>query len=216
MRRWAMVIDLKKCIGCFSCVITCKQANALPPGMFWNRVLTTETGDYPQVVRHVYPVLCNHCGDAPCVTACPSGAAAKREDGIVITDPDRCVGCGYCAVACPYQQRTIYERSEEGYFPGQGLTEFEVASRRLHPLQPGTALKCTFCAERVDRGLRNGAIPGTDREATPACVNNCPPRARTFGDLGDPDSVVSKLIRARRAFQLHPDLGTDPSVYYCP
>jgi Fe-S-cluster-containing dehydrogenase component len=78
MSRWGMVIDLKKCIGCYSCVIGCKQVHALPPNMFWNRVLTTETGEYPQVIRQVYPVLCNHCKDAPCVKACPSGAASRR------------------------------------------------------------------------------------------------------------------------------------------
>lgn len=215
MTIWGMVIDLKKCIGCYSCVIGCKQAHGLPPNMFWNRVLTAETGEYPQVIRHVYPVLCNHCKDAPCVKACPSGATSRRTDGIVITDPDQCVGCGYCAVACPYQQRTMHEGGKREYFPGQGLTKLEIMCRQLYPLQSGTALKCNFCLERMDEGLRKGLQPGIDREATPVCVNNCPPKARLFGDLDDPHSNVSKLIRLRRGFQLHPDLGTDPSVYYC-
>jgi phenylacetyl-CoA:acceptor oxidoreductase subunit 1 len=215
MSRWGMVIDLKKCIGCYSCVIQCKQIHALPPNMFWNRVLTTETGEYPQVTRHVYPVLCNHCKEAPCVKACPSGAALRRADGIVITDPDKCVGCGYCVIACPYQQRTIYAGGKQEYFPGQGLTKLEIMGRQLYPLQPGTAVKCNFCLERIDEGIRTGLTPGVDREATPVCVNNCPPKARLFGDLTSPTSNVSTIIRVRRGFQLHPDLGTDPSVYYC-
>ena len=214
MIRWAMVIDLRKCIGCYSCVIGCKQAHALPPNLFWNRVLTAETGDYPQVVRHVYPVLCNHCKEAPCVKACPSGAAEKRDDGIVTTDADKCVGCGYCVIACPYQQRSIYKGVEE-YFPGQGLTILEITGRQLYPLEPGTAVKCNFCMERIDEGLRKKLIPGVDREATPVCVNICPAKARIFGDVNNAEDKVSTLIRMRRGFQLHPDLGTDPSVYYC-
>jgi len=215
MTRWGMAIDLKKCLGCYSCVIGCKQVHALPPKMFWNRVLTAETGEYPQVTRHAYPVLCNHCKDAPCVKACPSGAAKRRPDGIVITDADQCVGCGYCVIACPYQQRTVHEGGKQEYFPGQGLTKFEVMSRQLYPLQPGTAVKCNFCMERIDEGIRKGLKPGVDREATPVCVNNCPTKARLFGDLTSPTSNVSTIIRLRRGFQLHPDLGTDPSVYYC-
>jgi phenylacetyl-CoA:acceptor oxidoreductase 27-kDa subunit len=215
MTRWGMAIDLKKCLGCYSCVIGCKQVHGLPPKMFWNRVLTAETGAYPQVTRHAYPVLCNHCKDAPCVKACPSGAAQRRADGIVITDADQCVGCGYCVIACPYQQRTKHEGGKQEYFPGQGLTKLETMSRLLYPLQPGTAVKCNFCIERIDEGIRKGLKPGVDREATPVCVNNCPTKARLFGDLASPASNVSTIIRVRRGFQLHPDLGTDPSVYYC-
>lgn len=213
--RWGMVIDLKRCIGCYSCTIGCKQEHFLPPGMFWTRVLTSETGEYPNVADHVYPVLCNHCKDPICVKACPSGAASRREDGIVITDPDQCVGCGYCVIACPYQQRTFYSNGEKGYFPGQGLTELEAIGRKLYRLEPGTVVKCNFCKERIDEGIRKGLRPGNDREATPACVNNCPTKARLFGDLTSPESNVSTIIRVRRGFQLHPDLGTDPSVYYC-
>jgi Fe-S-cluster-containing dehydrogenase component len=214
MVRWGMVIDLKKCIGCYSCVIGCKQAHALPPKIFWNRVLTTETGDYPQVIRHIYPVLCNHCEEAPCVKACPSGAAERRDDGIVTTAAEKCVGCGYCVIACPYQQRSIYEGDKE-YFPGQGLTILEITGRQLYPLQQGTAVKCNFCMERIDEGIRKGLTPGVDREATPVCVNICPPKARFFGNVNSPTGKVSTLIRVRRGFQLHPDLGTEPSVYYC-
>jgi phenylacetyl-CoA:acceptor oxidoreductase subunit 1 len=213
MARWGMVIDLKKCMGCYACMITCKQVHFLPPGMFWCRVVISETGEYPHVVKHVYPVLCNHCKDAPCVTVCPTGASTQREDGIVTIDYDKCVGCDYCVIACPYQQRTLYEGERE-YFPGQGYTELEVVGRELYPLHKGTAVKCNFCVERIDRNICNGLKPGVDREATPMCVNICPPKARHFGDLDDPNSKVSVLIGQRMGFQIHSELGTNPSVYY--
>jgi Fe-S-cluster-containing dehydrogenase component len=209
-----MVIDLKRCIGCYSCVITCKQDHFLPPGTFWNRLLTAKTGEYPQVTRQVYPVLCNHCQDAPCVKVCPSGASRQREDGIGVTVSDQCVGCTYCVIACPYQQRTFLENSTKEYFPGQGLTELEEIGRKLYPHEEGTTVKCNFCAERIDEGLIQGLSPGVDRGATPGCANNCPVKARHFGDLNDPVSNVSILIRRRKGFQLHPEFGTNPSVYY--
>jgi molybdopterin-containing oxidoreductase family iron-sulfur binding subunit len=209
-----MVIDLKKCIGCYSCVITCKQEHFIPPNVFWNRLVIKETGEYPQVNKHVYPVLCNHCAEAPCVKVCPSGASNKREDGVVLVNSGECVGCGYCVVACPYQQRTTYKDENELYFPGQGRTELETIGRELYHHEQGTPLKCNFCAEIIDRGISKGLVPGIDREATPACVNNCPPSARHFGDLDDPESEVSILIRRRSGLQLHSGYGTNPSVYY--
>jgi Fe-S-cluster-containing dehydrogenase component len=145
---------------------------------------------------------------------CPTGATTRREDGIVAVNYDECVGCRYCVIACPYQQRTYYADGSKEYFPGQGLTEYEIIGKQLYPLQPGTVVKCNFCRERVDAGLEKGLKPGVDREATPACVITCPAKARTFGDLDDPTSEVSRLIRERKGFQLHPEFGTDPSVYY--
>ncbi|MBW2030213.1 MAG: 4Fe-4S dicluster domain-containing protein [Deltaproteobacteria bacterium] len=214
MARYGMVIDLKKCIGCWSCTISCKEEHFLPKGVFWNRVLISESGKYPAVKKEMYPVLCNHCKEAACVDVCPTGATYKREDGIVVVDADKCIGCRYCLIACPYQQRTPYRDDKAEWFPGQGLTEFEKIGRVLYPLQKGTMTKCNFCAERIDDGLKKGLKPGEDNEATPACVIGCPVNARIFGDLDDPSSKVSELIKVRRGYQLHPDLGTDPSVYY--
>lgn len=214
MARWGMVIDLKRCVGCYACMVACKQEHFLPPDIFWCRLVIGETGKYPAVTKQMYPVLCNHCEEAACVKACPSGATTRREDGIVIVDYDKCVGCRYCLIACPYQQRTYYADGKKEYFPGQGLTELEIIGRELYPLQTGTVVKCNFCAERLDEGVKNGLEPGEDREATPACVNVCPAKARTFGDLDDSNSEVSKLIRDRKGFQLHPEYGTEPSVYY--
>lgn len=214
MTRWGMVIELQKCIGCYGCMISCKQEHFLPPGMFWNRVMIGETGNYPMVSKQIYPVSCNHCKEAACVKACPTRATTSREDGIVIIDSDKCAGCRYCVIACPYQQRTFYADGRKEYFPGQGLTEYEAIGRELYPLQPGTAVKCNFCVERIDDGIKKGLKPGVDREATPACVITCAPKARHFGDLDDRDSEVSMLIKEKRGFQLHPEYGTDPSVYY--
>jgi phenylacetyl-CoA:acceptor oxidoreductase subunit 1 len=195
-------------------MIACKQEHFLPPGVFWNRLLITETGEYPRVRKVTYPILCNHCKEAVCVDVCPTGASSRRADGIVTIDADTCVGCQYCVVACPYQQRTYYGDNTKEYFPGQGKTEIENIGETLYPLEPGTVIKCTFCQERIDEGLKKGLKPGVDREATPACVNICQVKARHFGDLNDPESNVTVLIRERMGRPLRPELGTEPSVYY--
>jgi len=211
--RWGMVIDLKKCIGCWNCVLSCKAEHFLPPGIFWCRVLISETGKYPLVTKHILPVRCNHCQNPKCVEVCPTGATQQREDGIVWVDPDKCMGCRYCMMACPYQARSFYSDERE-YFPGQGLTPFEEIGKQLYPHTPGTVVKCNFCMERIDAGLAKGLKPGVDREATPVCVINCPTKAMYFGDLDDPYSEVSELIKERRGKPLHPEYGTEPSIYY--
>lgn len=211
--RLGMLINLVKCVGCYACVIRCKQEHFLPPGIVWGRLLISETGIYPKVTKQLYPVLCSHCKEALCIKACPTGATRKREDGIVWIDQDRCVGCRYCLIACPYQVRSYYSEEKE-YFPRQGFTEFEEMRKRLYPLQTGVVLKCNFCLERIDAGIKQGLKPGVDRDATPACVIICPAKARYFGDLDDPDSEISSLIMEKRAVRLHPEYGTDPSVYY--
>lgn len=214
MERWGMVINLNKCIGCYACMVACKQEHYLPPKMFWGRVLVGETGKFPAVRKLIYPVLCNHCQEAACVKVCPTGASVKRDDGIVIIDYDKCVGCRYCIMACPYQQRTFYGDGNDQYFPGQEVTKLETIGRMLGGLQKGTVVKCTFCIERIEEGKTKGLKPGIDRLASPACVNACPAKARYFGDLNDPSSNVSKLIAEKKASQLGVEFGTDPSVYY--
>jgi phenylacetyl-CoA:acceptor oxidoreductase subunit 1 len=149
------------------------------------------------------------------VKVCPTGATQQREDGIVWIDQNKCVGCRYCIIACPYQNRTFLSRDRDtGYFPGYESTEFEKAGKRLYPHTIGTTEKCNFCMERIDAGLAKRLKPGVDREATPACVNTCQARALTFGDLDDSDSEVRRLIRKCKGFQLHPEYDTDPSIYY--
>jgi phenylacetyl-CoA:acceptor oxidoreductase subunit 1 len=214
MPRWGMVIDIRRCIGCYSCMVACREEHFVPRGIYFNRVVVSEKGKFPTVQKIILPVQCNHCQEPACVKACPTGATTQRADGLVLVNMDKCVGCGYCAVACPYQQRTLYEDPKSEYFPGQGLTPYEILGKQLFPYQAGTALKCTFCTERLDAGIKAGLKPGIDREATPACVITCPAQTRTFGDLNDPESNVSRLIYEKKAKPLHPEFGTEPSVYY--
>jgi len=211
MARYGMVIDLVKCIGCQGCVVRCKVEHFLPPGMFWARVLMKEYGKYPTMERRIVPTLCMHCKDPACTQVCPSGASTKREDGIVAIDYDKCIGCRYCMMACPYGARSFCD-SIGKYFPDKELTPYEEVSHTQ--LQTGVVMKCTFCKERIDAGTQKGLKPGEDREATPACVINCMAKARYFGDLDDPDSEVSRLIRERHGYQLRSETGQDPSVYY--
>jgi len=211
--RYAMVIDLNRCVGCYSCVAKCKQEHFLPPAMTWSKLLVCETGSYPSAVKHAYPVLCNHCKEPACIEACPTGATQKREDGIVWVDAKKCIGCKFCVTACPYRIRTFYSDRKD-YFPGQGPTDYERLAEKLYPMKNDTVVKCDFCVERIDEGVKKGLAPGVDRDATPACVNICPAEARYFGNLDDPSSEVSRLIKQKTAVQLHPGFGTDPSVYY--
>jgi Fe-S-cluster-containing dehydrogenase component len=198
--RWGMVIDLKRCIGCYGCQLSCKAENGTPPGVYYARVLKQEEGQYPTVRQLALPVLCNHCEDPPCVEACPTGASFKWEDGIVDIDHDLCVGCRACMMACPYTNR-YYNDQLAHYFP-QGMTPYEQARTDRH--QHNVVMKCDFCRDRVRAGQ------------APACVANCPTVARVFGDLDDPMSEVSRLIKERGGFTLHPEIGTRPSVFYLP
>jgi Fe-S-cluster-containing dehydrogenase component len=208
-----MVVDLAKCIGCWSCVMACKQEHFLPRDIFLARITMVERGIFPQVVKLLLPTLCNHCEDAPCVEACPTGATDIRPDGIVHVNQKKCIGCRSCVIACPYQHRSFLSQIGE-YNPGQGFTPWEEMGRRLCPLEKGTVVKCNFCMERIDRGIRKGLKPGTDRDATPACVIACPTGARTFGDLEDPEDGLLELIQRKKGFPIHPEFGTRPSVYY--
>lgn len=212
--RWGMAIELKRCIGCYECVLACKAEHFLPPDIFWNRVLISEKGKYPAVTKLIYSVRCNQCADPACVKVCPTGATQQREDGIVWVDEDKCVGCRYCMVACPYQMRSMYEDVNSEYFPGQGLTEPEKMGKILYPHQPGVVQKCNFCKERIDAGLEQGLQPGVDREATPACVINCPTKALHFGDLDDPYSEINRIVKEKNGNPFHPEYGTEPSICY--
>lgn len=157
-------------------------------------------GKYPTVRKLFLPVLCNHCDSPPCRDACPTGATIKRkEDGIVLIDYDKCIGCRACMAACPYDART-YVRKIDGYFPTQGLTPNEEIG--CGNQEKGVVTKCILCFERVKLGKE------------PACIEVCPPKARYFGDLDDPDSQVSQLITNNRGNQLRSEEGTNPSVYY--
>ncbi len=215
--RWAMVIDLRRCIGCRACTVACKAEFDVALGR-WNAVVkNVEWGKYPNPQKHFLPRLCNHCaGDPekeeqvpPCVEKCPeaksgrrmkmgkvryrTGATYKRPDGMILLDMSLCIGCYKCIDACPYGVRYIDPRVK--------LTRPD----REKALGVG---KCIFCQHRVDKGF------------VPACVNTCQGEARILGDLNDPGSEVSKLVKEfnlldnRKTTTLLPEEKTMPYVFY--
>jgi Fe-S-cluster-containing dehydrogenase component/DMSO reductase anchor subunit len=209
MTRWTMVADLERCVGCQTCTAACRHVNATSPAVQWRKVLDIEAGTFPNVRRTFVPVGCQHCADPPCMHVCPTTATRQRADGIVTIDYDLCIGCAYCEVACPYQARFLIEAPRFAY--GAALqNEIE----REDPARIAVAQKCTFCSDRIDFGLTNGLTPGLDPFATPACVNSCIADALHFGDIDDPDSNVSRLLREQKHFRMHLELGTAPSFFY--
>jgi len=211
-KRWAMVIDLQKCRqdagGCDACVKACNAAHNVPQfhdrahevKWIWNQPFETvfpfERTEYVRqtYAGHPIPVLCNHCANPACVRVCPTQATWKRDDGIVMMDWHRCIGCRYCVAACPYGSRSFNWQDPR---PAIATINPDFPTRTK-----GVVEKCNFCEERLAKGL------------APACVGACEEKALTFGDLEDPDSEVRKLLRARFAVQREPELGTSPSVYY--
>ncbi|MFP4529737.1 MAG: 4Fe-4S dicluster domain-containing protein [Halodesulfurarchaeum sp.] len=206
--RWGMVIDLQKCVGCDSCTVACKAENRTPPGVTYNVVMEEEHGEFPNTTRTNIPRPCMQCENPSCVQVCPVSATYKMEDGIVNIDYDRCIGCRYCMVACPYGAR--YLDFGEGY-DDEVLGAGEVTSpeygvdrgaREDGKSPQANARKCSFCYHRLGRGEE------------PACVETCLGDARNFGDLDDPESEVSKMAESTRAKQLKEHTGNDPNVYY--
>ncbi len=207
--RWGMVVDLNRCVGCQTCTIACKHTNDTTPGVQWRRVLDVEEGTFPNVERLFLVTGCQHCAEPPCVPVCPTGATRQRDDGLITIDSDICIGCAYCAVACPYQARTIVH-DESWYYGVETKQEKAVA----HPERIGVAQKCTFCIQRIDAAPALGLTPGVDPEVTPACSASCISQAIQFGDFNDPVSNVSRLVAENEAMQLNAQLGTDPQIKY--
>ncbi|NCP87769.1 MAG: (4Fe-4S)-binding protein [Anaerolineae bacterium CG_4_9_14_3_um_filter_57_17] len=209
-RRWVMVIDLRKCVGCTACTIACVAENKLPPGVVYRPVLMEEIGTYPNVSMKFLPRPCMQCDEPPCVPVCPVSATFKRPDGIVAINYDECIGCRYCITACPYSARTFdagrfYTSDTPQLESYETLPNFEYSeswdrSKGDSPI--GNARKCQFCAHRLDAGM------------LPACVTTCIGRATYFGDANDPDSLVSELSASPNMMRLKEEMGTEPKVYY--
>ena len=207
--RWAMVIDLRKCIGCGTCVVACGQSNKITSN-HWRRIFDCGISTSPDRRRLFLPLNCMHCSQPACKEVCPTGATTQRHDGIVYINSKKCIGCGYCITACPYYARVILYQNEYGLEARIMAGEPTISI----PDYLGVASKCCFCSPRVDRGIAHGLIPGKDPEATPACVNNCPAKAMHFGDLNDPRSEVAQLIQENQCLCLQAPLETQPRVYY--
>jgi DMSO reductase iron-sulfur subunit len=187
-KQLAFVIDLRRCIGCDTCVIGCKVENDVETGKFrlsvydssGNSTYESPQGTFPALKQTWLPTMCHHCAEAPCVGACPTTALWRREeDGLVALDKDKCVGCRRCEEACPYDALSFDDRS-------------------------GTADKCNMCEHRIARG------------EGPACAQVCPTRAIHFGDISSPDSKVSQLLASRDHQVLRDSVGAKPQIYYLP
>jgi molybdopterin-containing oxidoreductase family iron-sulfur binding subunit len=205
----------------------CKVENNTVEGNFWMYVFRFEQGTYPDTEMSFLPRPCQHCDNAPCVKVCPVGARFKREDGLVLTDADRCIGCRYCELACPYgvnyfnwqkpekAQYAIVDWQDESLDPYTGGQVPPYKNPDLDMLwgdeqrrtaggghAKGVMEKCTFCVHRVEKGLQ------------PACVETCPTNALVFGDIDDPNTPVSRYLQEKQTWQLLDEAGTRPSVYY--
>ncbi|MDR7471040.1 MAG: 4Fe-4S dicluster domain-containing protein [Armatimonadota bacterium] len=197
MARYAMLLDTHTCIGCLACTVACKVEHGSPPGIWFAPVIEQEVGTYPDVWRLYLPLLCMHCDNPPCVRACPSGAIARRPDGIVRIDAARCCGSRACELACPFGAIRFYARPTYYY----GLpTPFE--KMKLARMQPGTAQKCDLCTSRIESGRR------------PACVDVCPTDSRIFGDLDDPHSEISLRLAGELTVVLAGVSFAAPGVRY--
>lgn len=208
-RRWVMVIDTRKCIGCHACTIGCKAENHLPPGVVYRPVLEEESGTYPNVTRKFIPRPCMHCDEPPCVPVCPVGATWKAKDGIVVIDYDQCIGCRYCITACPYSARTFDfgehytdDTPELQAYEEKPSPEYSKRWDRSKGSPEGNARKCHFCIHRLNAGQ------------LPTCVTTCIGYATFFGDANDRKSLVSELITSSNAIRLKEELGAKPKVYY--
>jgi molybdopterin-containing oxidoreductase family iron-sulfur binding subunit len=222
-RRWIMVIDLRKCVGCHACTIGCLAENKLPPGVVYRPVVTEEIGEFPNVRLRFTPRPCMQCDEPPCVPVCPVDATWKRPDGIVAVDYDQCIGCRYCLTACPYGARTSdfgHSYTEDAALgaplggeaallgpeaPWEQAPSHEYGkqwSREDHGSPVGNARKCHFCLHRLEKGQ------------LPVCSTTCIGRATYFGDANDPDSLVSELVARNDVQTLLPQHGTRPRVFY--
>ena len=227
--KWGMVIDVDKCTGCQACVVACQSENNVPINteqMFqrrraiqWIRIERYWEGEFPDVKARFIPILCQHCGDAPCEPVCPVFATYHNEEGLNVQVYNRCIGTRFCANNCPYHVRffNFWEPDWPESLRNQLNPDVTVRSR-------GIMEKCTFCVQRIRRTTREAARDGKEvedgsRELNPACVNSCPTDALVFGDIHNPGSKVAKIREKEmaehgRGYRLLEEIGTEPNVLY--
>ncbi len=205
-KKWTMVIDLSKCRNARMCMAACQNAHELKPEQHHINVLAMQDAEH--TAPFFMPKPCQHCDNPPCTKVCPVDATFKRDDGIVLIDNERCIGCRFCIAACPYSAR-IFNWSE----PKVAADNREYDIELNVPQKKGTVSKCLFSADQ----LRDGKMP--------YCASACPNGVYWFGDMNE-DAVTngttketvrfSELIKQNAGYTLLPDLGTKPSVFYLP
>ena len=194
MARLGMVIDTVRCVGCMDCVVACKTENEVPEGYCRDWIVEEVTGAQADFQMEIRSERCNHCDNPPCAQVCPVQATYQREDGAVIVDHHRCIGCRYCVVACPYGSRSFNWQDPRPFIDNIN-SEFPTRSK-------GVVEKCTFCEKRLAEGK------------PPACVEACKENALVFGNLNDQNSEVRKLLKENFSIRRKPGLGTEPEIYY--
>lgn len=234
MAKWGMVIDLEKCTGCQACTTACSMENSRLPGENWQDVLFYTDGKYPSAQMKWLPRPCMQCENPSCVAVCPTKATYQTEDGVVLVDWNKCIGCKYCMIACPYgvrfytDEKAVVQPDIRGVFESDGkhawnppykMPDAQEDWSKGIGIQPnGVVSKCTFCYHKVSRAPKGA--PDLDesiaelKEYVPACVRTCAPKARYFGDLDNPASQVNKLISDKRGVRLLDHTGNKPKVYY--
>jgi molybdopterin-containing oxidoreductase family iron-sulfur binding subunit len=217
-----MAIDLDRCTGCQACVIACKQENNVPFStpkqaekgrqMSWIYIQTEIEGEYPNVKARFRPMLCQHCDRPPCTFVCPTSATYKNQEGIVAQIYPRCIGCRYCANACPYSVKMF------NYDPPHWPKQLETSlNPNVSVRYKGVIEKCTFCSHRLIVAREKADAEKRElreEDYQPACVQSCPANAMVFGDLDNPHSQVVQWAESPRAERLLEDLGTKPKVIY--
>ena len=214
--RYGMVIDTRRCVGCKACMVACKVENKTPPGVSYT-IVSSHALDRPDEKPVFTTKPCFHCEHPPCVDVCPVSATFKRDqDGIVVVDYDRCIGCRYCITACPYGARDFdfgenYTMTESGPFKKIPSPEYNQFRKREEGSSPiGNVRKCTFCLHFQDAEGRYDKESGR----WPSCAKTCTGHAIFFGDFNDQENEVARLIRERQPIRLKEELGTQPNVYY--
>ncbi len=223
-KKYAMIIDLKKCVGCGGCDLACKTENNTPDDINWASHTNKTTGTFPNVQYLHIPTLCNHCEKPACVRVCPTGAMHKDVNGTVMHDASACIGCKSCMLADPYgvihfnktDPHSKWNDKKE-LIPGCTSSPNEIHTKTKSEFPhynpdrsktyagvryKGIVEKCTFCDHRTKFGQK------------PFCVDSCPADARIFGDLNDVKSEISILLKNNKYSSLKPEKGTNPKVYY--